>query len=308
MPASHQPHAARDLGQDGQPRPRVTVIVPVWNGASTIADCLAALLAQDYPRDRYQVLVVDNGSTDGTTSLVRRFDTVRLLHESEPGSYAARNRGLSEAAGQFVAFTDADCTPEPGWLSAAIDTALMFPEAGVIGGPIELYAPPGGSSAVSQYEYLFAFKQESYLARGYCTTANWLSPLVLLKGLNGFDARLRSGGDFELCQRVRASGAPVIYAAGMVVRHPARRSIADLARKHRRLTGGRWMRLPGNKARLRSFLGIVNRCKNGIANTISEDGLSVSGKISVCLIVVWLSLNALAQSALMLVGATAPRS
>jgi hypothetical protein len=100
--------------------PAVSVVVPVRNGAATLPALLDALAAQDLDLP-WELLVVDNGSRDDTPELVRRHPVgARLLHESQVGSYAARNAGIAEAAAPVLAFTDADCVPEPGWLSAGL--------------------------------------------------------------------------------------------------------------------------------------------------------------------------------------------
>src|SRR5690606_16589320 len=94
--------------------PTVTVVVPVYNDVQRLRTCVAALLAQDYPAERVEVLVVDNASdVDVSVALPAGETRVRLLHESRRGSYAARNRALTEATGEVLAFTDADCLPRP---------------------------------------------------------------------------------------------------------------------------------------------------------------------------------------------------
>jgi len=94
--------------------PRASVVVPVFNAVGEIGRLVESLLAQDYPRDRFEIVVVDNGSTDGTAGSVAGFP-VKLLKETDvQSSYAARNRALAEVTGEWVAFTDADCFAPPG--------------------------------------------------------------------------------------------------------------------------------------------------------------------------------------------------
>src|SRR3954468_3722294 len=100
--------------------PVVSVVVPVRDGARVIRGCLDALTAQR-GAPPYEVLVVDNGSTDTTAAAVRAHPSApTLLAESRPGSYAARNAGISAATGSILAFTDADCTPAATWLAEAV--------------------------------------------------------------------------------------------------------------------------------------------------------------------------------------------
>src|SRR5678815_1507408 len=107
----------------GARRPRVhrltmdfSIVVPFFNAERYIERCARALLAQAYPAERYEILMVDNNSTDSSARIVRGFDRVRLLQESEQGSYAARNRGIDQARGDIVTFTDPDCEPRKDWL------------------------------------------------------------------------------------------------------------------------------------------------------------------------------------------------
>jgi cellulose synthase/poly-beta-1,6-N-acetylglucosamine synthase-like glycosyltransferase len=96
-----------------------SVIIPTFNGAARIPKCLDALLKQVDPRIA-EILVVDDGSTDGTGELVRRCPGVRLLRQANAGPASARNRGASEATGEVILFTDDDCVPAPEWLDAML--------------------------------------------------------------------------------------------------------------------------------------------------------------------------------------------
>lgn len=231
--------------------PFVSIIVPVWNSPALIRTCLKALREQTYPGDRVEILVVDNGSTDGTRDAVREFPEVTLLEEPKPGSYCARNRGLSVARGDYIAFTDADCIPDKDWLANAVESAIAHPGAGVQAGRIELFledptgSDPMGSEACKWFERLFAFRQDLSARKGLCATANWLSPRDLLLQTGGFQADRKSGADGEMAQRLHKSGHQVVYVPDMLVHHPVRGTFSELAQKRRRLTGGRWERTRG---------------------------------------------------------------
>lgn len=233
-PPSGKPEQSRP-GQT----PEITVIIPVWNGRDDLGDCLRALEAQTLKRDAFEAIVVDNGSTDGTAALAASFPCVRVIHEPEPGSYRARNAGLAQARGAVIAFTDADCHPAPGWLSEALSACRARPDAGLIGGRIDLFSDSARPGPAELYERTFAFRQRETLASGRCTTANWISPWSVLERLGGFDPALKSGGDYDLSLRISAA-YPVLYAEAMVVRHPARTTLGALASKRRRTVGGRW--------------------------------------------------------------------
>src|SRR5262245_50422661 len=116
------------------PQPFISVIIPVYNDTERLRTCLTALADQTYPRDRYEVIVVDNGSTIPPRSLVESFPGFVFAEESKPGSYAARNRGLQIARGDVLAFTDSDCIPDRHWLAAGERELAMHPQNGFVGG------------------------------------------------------------------------------------------------------------------------------------------------------------------------------
>ena len=105
-------------GEEGLPF--VSIIVPLYNEERWIDECVSALLAQDYPADRFEILVIDNNSIDSSASRVPQHPRVRLLHESQQGDYAARNRGIAEARGEILAFTDSDTAPHEDWLRSIV--------------------------------------------------------------------------------------------------------------------------------------------------------------------------------------------
>jgi len=97
-----------------------SIIIPTFNGASRIGNCLDALLEQTTRRD-VEIVVVNDGSTDNTAEIVRRYSTVLLINQANAGPAAARNRGAMESKGRILLFTDDDCTPASDWLNAMLD-------------------------------------------------------------------------------------------------------------------------------------------------------------------------------------------
>ena len=98
--------------------PVFSVIVPFFNAAPHIRACVEGLLAQDFPSSNYEILMVDNNSTDGSARIVAEYGRIRLLAEPTQGAYVARNLAAATAQGPFLAFTDPDCVPCRGWLSS----------------------------------------------------------------------------------------------------------------------------------------------------------------------------------------------
>jgi glycosyltransferase involved in cell wall biosynthesis len=235
---------------------QVAVVIPVWNGEAVIGRCLEALSRQTIPRDAYQIIVVDNGSSDSTAEIARGFAGVEVIAEPRPGSYVARNLGIGRVDAPITAFTDADCTPAPDWLEQVLRAAEANPGFGVLAGKIELFDEIAQEREVfGDYERLFSFPQ-AHAARGNCATANWASATAVLKELGGFDAALKSGGDRQMALRIREAGYPLIYVPEMVVRHPVRANRAELVRKRQRLSGGRWDRT-AKRPKLAHVLGVT---------------------------------------------------
>lgn len=220
--------------------PVISIIIPVWNGERRIVQTLEAIKAQTVKRDHFEVIVIDNGSTDGTANAVRSFDFVTLLSEPIPSSYRSRNRGLAVARGKYVLFTDGDCVPAANWIEQAFAVLERRPDAGVYAGDIVLFREEGARPVATCYEELTAFNQLYNTKHGYCVTANWLCRRDDLRAIGGFDANLLSGGDAECSRRMVKAGHKIIYVPEMIVGHPTRATLTELIRKRRRIVGGRW--------------------------------------------------------------------
>ena len=114
----------------------VSVIIPVYNDGERLRSCLQALAQQTYPTDCYEVIVVDNGSDARANiqGIVQQFEGTISEFESTPGSYAARNKGISIAKGEIIAFTDADCIPTSNWIEKGVAHLQETVNCGLVGG------------------------------------------------------------------------------------------------------------------------------------------------------------------------------
>ncbi|WP_035987798.1 glycosyltransferase [Leptolyngbya sp. KIOST-1] len=222
--------------------PFVSVIIPVFNDGERLQQCLAALAQQTYPRSRFEIIVVDNGSDDlaGLKTLVTAYDNATLVVETRPGSYAARNRGLAVAKGEVIAFTDADCVPAVDWLERGVARLSQDPNCGLVVGRINLFfADPQHPTAVELFESLTAFPQEQLLRDHHGgATANAITWRRVIDQVGPFDMQLKSNGDLEWGQRVFEAGFQQVYADEVQVDHPARRLLRELYQRTVRLAGG----------------------------------------------------------------------
>ena len=114
-------------------RIEVSVIVPTYNRKAWLKECLDALIKQTYPRTRYEIIVADDGSSDGTAELVKSYKGIIYLHQQNQGQAAARNLGLSAAHGSIIAFTDDDCIPSKDWIDHGVEALSSLRLDGVEG-------------------------------------------------------------------------------------------------------------------------------------------------------------------------------
>lgn len=216
---------------------RFSVIVPVYEHWHLVPALLERLERQTFPRRRFEVILVDNGSRSFSPPSGLA-DNVCVMRCDKPGSYAARNDGARRARGQWLAFTDADCLPVQDWLAELDRAAARQGPDAPIAGPVEVVALSARPGAWEIYDMVKGIPQERYVARGYAATANLAVSRPLFDRLGGFDAGRFSGGDADFCRRAAAIGHPVVLAKDARVEHPARSTWEEIATKARRVKGG----------------------------------------------------------------------
>ena len=213
---------------------RISVVIPVWRDWPRLALCLDALARQTLPAADFEVIVVDNDDTHAPPPMPAG---VRCLHEPRGYSYAARNAGLAVTRGEVIAFTDADCIPDPDWLEQGLAALAAHPEWGLAAGRIELFGER--DNAVLRFEQLFEFQQRHYVENlGFGATANLFARRAVVEATGGFDASMKSGGDSDFGRRARMQGYAVGYADGPTIRHPSRATLAAVLQKNRRIAAG----------------------------------------------------------------------
>ena len=231
----------------------VSVIVPVFNDAARLRLCLQALAAQTYGegnqaerKAQYEVIVVDNASaaSENISALVAEFPRAVYAYETSPGSYAARNHGVTIARGDILAFTDADCIPAKDWIEKGVAYLTENPNCGLVAGQIKLFFRGDQANPIELYESVTAFPQQRLLDQQKgAATANVFTFKSVMDTVGPFNAELRSQGDVEWGQRVFAAGYQQRYAADVCVAHPARYTLRQLHHRTRRLAGGSFGRL-----------------------------------------------------------------
>jgi glycosyltransferase involved in cell wall biosynthesis len=216
--------------------PQVSVIIPIYNGAADLPELLACLAAQTYPADRVEYLLVDNGSNDRTWELLQAAPQITPLREAEiQSSYAARNTGIRTATGEILAFTDADCRPEPQWL---MDLVAEFGDQtiGLVVG--EIQALPGNTLLERYADRQDTLSQKHTLANKFCPygqTANLAIRATVFAETDLFRPYLTTGGDADMCWRIlRETVWKWAFAETAIVRHHHRETLAELLSQWRR--------------------------------------------------------------------------
>lgn len=219
-------------------RPFISVIIPTYERAVQLSLCLGALAAQDYPRDRFEVLVVDDGSSTSLEPTVNTFRhrlNVRFLKQGHAGPAAARNHGAVVAKGEILAFTDDDCAPAPDWLRS-LATCFVSRSGCVLGGQTINELPNNRYSTASQFivDYLYARWNPDPDHATFFTSSNFALPAKIFHDVGGFDTGwIRAAGeDRELCDRLISHGYRLRYAPDALVRHAHLLTFRTFWRQH----------------------------------------------------------------------------
>ncbi len=232
-------HLLRDkLGQDDTclpypalaDPPFVSVIVCSYNGAKTLTACLDSLGRIDYPA--YEVILVDDGSTDETAAIAARFPDVRYLHQANHGLSHARNTGAAAARGEVFAYTDSDCMADRDWLRFLIATLRSGNYAGVGGPNIPppaqnwvqacVAAAPGGPSHV-----LLTDTVAEHIPGCNMAWYRWA-----FENVGGFDIEYhKAGDDVDFCWRVQQAGHQIAFSPTAIVWHYRRFTLSAFRRQ-----------------------------------------------------------------------------
>ncbi|MDR5657391.1 glycosyltransferase [Halodesulfurarchaeum sp. HSR-GB] len=226
--------------------PTLSVVIPVYNDPEGIRDTLQSLVNQDASADQFEILVVDNDSTDGTPAVIEEFesqypDLVTGLEETEiQSSYAARNTGIEHASGELIGFLDADVTVDETWVEDVIE---RFEETDVdyLGCNVEMYIPEGEDTFWARYDKAMGLPVEHYLKeKNFAPTAALVSRSVIFESVGAFDTGLISGGDKEFGQRVFEADYNLFFEREVIANHPTRTTFQDHKKKSIRVGRGQF--------------------------------------------------------------------
>jgi glycosyltransferase involved in cell wall biosynthesis len=179
----------------------ISVVVPALNEEKYVGKCLSSLRAQSYPRELYEIIVVDNASTDRTAEIARGFG-VKVVYESQRGVARARHRGAQEATGEIIAGTDADALAPPIWVEEIARTFRSDEALGAVTGPILFHDGSSFDRWSARYVCNGATILSYTLGRGVVSGNNFAVRTSDYWRVGGFDTSLFSAEDIDLGARL----------------------------------------------------------------------------------------------------------
>ncbi len=226
------------MSNSNKSTPFISIVIPTYNRPERLADCLESLTNLEYPADRFELVVVDDGSKMSLEPVVERFKDrleITLLKQENQGPATARNTGAKLAKGDFLAFTDDDCKPAPDWLTHLATRFATAPEC-MIGGRTLNALSNNLYSTTSQIliDYLYNYYNFDSKRSNFFASNNFALPSDRFQALGGFDTTfpLAAGEDREFCDRWLQYGNKMVYAPEVRVYHAHKLTLSSYWRQH----------------------------------------------------------------------------
>jgi len=199
--------------------PTVSVIIPAYNAAATINETLAALEDQTY-QGSLEIVVVDDGSTDSTKSIVEKHPRVRCFFQPNAGPASARNLGVRKSSGEVLLFTDSDCRPEPRWVEKMV-AGFSAPDIAVVAGSYGIANPRALLAQIIYQEIRYRHERLMPEFSRAFGSYNFAIRRGIFEAVGGFNAvyRRASGEDNDLSYKVLKSGGRIRFLKDAVVDH-----------------------------------------------------------------------------------------
>jgi GT2 family glycosyltransferase len=210
-------------------------VIPTYGRPGQLAECLGSIAGLDYPHDRLEVLVVDDGGPTPLDDLVSRFRPqvpLTLIRQVNAGPSAARNTGAERAKGEYLAFTDDDCLLDRGWIRALAAVWAESPDC-MVGG-LTLNGAPGVYSTTSQLivDVVYRHYNADPAHARFLASNNMALPARGFRAVGGFDPSFRAAEDRDLCDRWLHRGNRMVYTPGALVHHVRPMNVAAFCRQH----------------------------------------------------------------------------
>jgi GT2 family glycosyltransferase len=215
-----------------------SIVIPTFNRPERLNNCLCAIAQLDYPRDRFEVIVIDDGSPTAMEPVITPFKdslNLRVFRQDNAGPAKARNAGADHAQGKFLVFTDDDCMPVANWLKALEANFAETPDCLIGGGTLNALSDNLYSTA-SQIliDYLYSYYNQDSQQSSFFASNNFAMPTDRFRALGGFDTSfpLAAGEDREFCDRWLHQGYQMVYAPQAKVYHAHQLTFKTFWRQH----------------------------------------------------------------------------
>ena len=211
----------------------LSVVIPTYNRKDMLKECLETLQMQTYPKELFEVVVVNDGSSDGTDKFLKEYQKkagykLRYYNQENQGVSAARNLGIAKSLGDVVVFIDDDCMAEKDLLKK-LSRGYNNDSVGCVGGAIISYTP---KTLVEKYiDRKKLLTQEHFLCCGPVITSNTSYRRSILLEMSGFDPDLKTCEDGELGMRVKLHGYKLIYIKEAKIVHKHRSTLKALLKQ-----------------------------------------------------------------------------
>ncbi|MBI2134865.1 glycosyltransferase [Candidatus Woesearchaeota archaeon] len=225
----------------------ISIVIPAFNAEKTIANCIYSLINQSYQKNKYEIIVVDNGSTDNTLNILKRFENrIKILKERKKGAYYARNSGIKSAKGQIVAFTDSDCVAGRKWLFY-LNKSFQNKNAKIVGGKTRSLLL---NNSFQKYCDRFCNTQDiSFSCKApYFGAGNMAIRKSVLDKVGLFNESLKSGADVDICHRIIKSKKDVCYEPRAIINHYYPNSLISFIKKYYKY--GKWNKIRNKNVRV----------------------------------------------------------
>jgi glycosyltransferase involved in cell wall biosynthesis len=235
-PMPHQKNTREEHLRLAQKSPIFSIIIPTYNRPNELSRCLNSIERLHFSRERFEVIVVDDGSTIQLQEMIHFTQyhfAIKVFRQSNAGPAAARNLGAQQAIGDFLIFIDDDCLTIPGWLSK-IEARLKQHPTNVVGGKTMNALRHNPFAIASQmiidaaYEYYNAFSENA----AFFTSNNMTIPSALFRSIGGFKSTFRTSEDREFCDHWLSKGYKMIYAPEIILYHLNRLTLKSYLIQH----------------------------------------------------------------------------
>ncbi len=201
--------------------PMVSVVIPAFNAGGRITRLLDSLEAQHYPRERYEIIVVDNDSQDDTRERVAKYPVLLLGEKRRRNPGIARNAGVQRARGEVIAFIDADCIATPDWIAEAVKV-IQTQEADLVAGNIHwLYSTPRGAAEI--FDSLVHLRNDIHARESNTAVTANLVVRSAVFAKTGLFPEWKAAEDYSFCLRAAAAGFRMVFGPAVLVLHETRK-------------------------------------------------------------------------------------